>query len=145
MLEVGKFYSIKLYFNKAVFKSQCYNKGKKMAQQELTINFIWLKICVASFWLSSMRKELEEFWLKVTGVFLIMGNYEDCVFRTSEECGMCRTTHKNKEQWLDPVGSLPNPIFCFWEWFGRKAMATTLHDIVLKVKNMTPISPNSFS
>lgn len=32
-----------------------------------------------------MRKELEEFWLKVTGDFLIRGNYGDSVFRSPKE------------------------------------------------------------
>lgn len=26
--------------------------------------------------------------------------------------GMWRTSHEKKEHWLDPVGSLPNLIFC---------------------------------
>lgn len=91
-----------------------------------------------------MTKELEEFWLKIIRVFLIMGNCGDWVLRSPEECGMWRTTHKNKKHWLDPIGSLPKPILGLWDWFSRETMAA-LHDIALKVRNMTPVSPNLFS
>lgn len=32
-----------------------------------------------------MRKELEEFWLKVIGDFPIIGNYGDCALRSPED------------------------------------------------------------
>lgn len=94
--------------------------------------------------LSSVRKELEEFWLKVIGVFLVMGNYGDCVFRSPEEYGMWRPTHKNKEPWPDPRGCLPTPTILFMRMF-QEGGSGCPHDITLKVRTMTPISPNPLS
>lgn len=54
--------------------------------------------------LSSLRKELEEFRLKVIGVFLITGSYGNCVLRSPDKW----TGPENKGPWPDPIGSLPN-------------------------------------
>lgn len=62
--------------------------------------------------LPSIRKELGGFLVKGHWSFSHHGEMYGEVCLGLLKSGMWRTTHKTKEYWLDPVGSLPNPIFC---------------------------------